>query len=60
MAFSEIGGEIFILVLYRNNELRLWSVDNLQTVASINCSTELGQDSAAQGREYKTLLRFSL
>nr|ACM79338.1 nucleoporin 160 kDa [Drosophila melanogaster] len=59
MAFSEIGGEIFILVLYRNNELRLWSVDNLQTVASINCSTELGQDSAAQGPQNSQLRKIS-
>ncbi|EDW88051.1 nuclear pore complex protein Nup160 homolog [Drosophila yakuba] len=60
MAFSEIEGDIFILVLYRSNELRLWSVDNLQTVASINCSGGLGQGgSAAQGPQNNLLRKIS-
>jgi len=54
MAFSEIEEDVFILVLYRSNELRLWSVDGMQTVASINCSAGSGPGGlGAQGREYK-------
>ncbi|KAH8416814.1 hypothetical protein KR222_005997, partial [Zaprionus bogoriensis] len=38
MAFSHVGSEMYLLVLYRNNELRLWSVDTLQNVASLSCA----------------------
>lgn len=38
MSFSRVENDMFLLVLYRNNELRLWSVDTLQNVASLNCS----------------------
>ncbi|KAH8279731.1 hypothetical protein KR054_003325 [Drosophila jambulina] len=55
MAFSEIEGHTYILVLYRNNELRLWSVDGLQTVASTNFSAGSSHaGSGAQGREYNS------
>ncbi|XP_017059294.1 nuclear pore complex protein Nup160 homolog [Drosophila ficusphila] len=60
MAFSEIEENIFILVLYRNNELRLWSVDSLQTVASINCLGESGHGgSGAQGPQNNQLRKIS-
>ncbi|XP_017032815.1 nuclear pore complex protein Nup160 homolog [Drosophila kikkawai] len=49
MAFSEIEGYLYILVLYRNNELRLWSVDGLQTVASTNFSA--GSSHAGSGAQ---------
>ncbi|KAM8717624.1 hypothetical protein ACLKA7_004338 [Drosophila subpalustris] len=42
MSFTHIEGEMFLLVLYRNNELRLWSVDTLQNIASINCAETQG------------------
>ncbi|KAH8403080.1 hypothetical protein KR222_004297, partial [Zaprionus bogoriensis] len=38
MAFSRVESDVYLLVLYRNNELRLWSVDTLQHVASLNCA----------------------
>ncbi|KAH8391371.1 hypothetical protein KR200_004591 [Drosophila serrata] len=57
MAFSEIEGHIYILVLYRNNELRLWSGDGLQTVASTNFFAGTSHaGSGAQGREYSPVL----
>ncbi|XP_017110346.1 nuclear pore complex protein Nup160 homolog [Drosophila elegans] len=60
MAFSEIEGDLFILVLYRSNELRLWSVDSLQTVASINCSAGSGHGgSGAQGPQNNQLRKIS-
>ncbi|KAH8276417.1 hypothetical protein KR018_005700 [Drosophila ironensis] len=49
MTFSEIDGQFYLLVLYRNNDLRLWSLDNLQTVSSINCTA--GNDSGAPGTQ---------
>ncbi|XP_030561642.1 nuclear pore complex protein Nup160 homolog [Drosophila novamexicana] len=52
MAFSRIDGEVFLLVLYRNNELRLWSVSTLQSVASYSCTEYQG----AQGPQ-NSLLR---
>ncbi|XP_002003887.4 nuclear pore complex protein Nup160 homolog [Drosophila mojavensis] len=52
MAFSRIEGEMFLLVLYRNNELRLWSVATLQSVASYACVDSQG----AQGPQ-NSLLR---
>lgn len=48
MAFSRIDAEVFLLVLYRNNELRLWSVSTLQSVASYSCTEYQG----AQGRKF--------
>ncbi|KAH8376726.1 hypothetical protein KR093_001073, partial [Drosophila rubida] len=42
MAFSHIEGEMYLLVLYRNNELRLWSVATLQNVASLSCAESQG------------------
>lgn len=51
MAFSCIEGEMFLLVLYRNNELRLWSVVTLQSVASFACVESHG----AQGRKFYKL-----
>ncbi|XP_034098681.1 nuclear pore complex protein Nup160 homolog [Drosophila albomicans] len=42
MVFSHIEGEMYLLVLYRNNELRLWSVSTLQTVASLSCAESHG------------------
>lgn len=51
MAFSRIEGEMFLLVLYRNNELRLWSVATLQSVASYACVDSQG----AQGRKFYKL-----
>ncbi|EDW76015.1 uncharacterized protein Dwil_GK14894 [Drosophila willistoni] len=40
MAFSQIDDEIYLLVLYRSNELRLWSVDTVQPISSINCTAQ--------------------
>lgn len=48
MAFSRIDGGMFLLVLYRNNELRLWSATSLQSVASYVC----GESQGAQGRKF--------
>lgn len=49
MSFSHVENHMYLLVLYRNNELRLWSVDTLQTSASINC----GDNQETQGRKSK-------
>lgn len=60
MAFSEIEEDVFILVLYRSNELRLWSVDGMQTVASINCSAGSGPGGlGAQGPQNNQLRKIS-
>ncbi|KAH8306666.1 hypothetical protein KR044_006051 [Drosophila immigrans] len=45
MAFSHVEGEMYLLVLYRNNELRLWSVATLQVVTSLSCA----ESNGAQG-----------
>jgi len=47
MSFSHIEGEMFLLVLYRNNELRLWSVSTLHNIATLSCAETQG----VQGRK---------
>ncbi|EDW02941.1 nuclear pore complex protein Nup160 homolog [Drosophila grimshawi] len=42
MAFSRIEGEMYLLVLYRDNKLRLWSVANFQCVALLSCEESEG------------------
>ncbi|KAH8335889.1 hypothetical protein KR074_001899 [Drosophila pseudoananassae] len=60
MAFSEIEGQFFLLVLYRNNEMRLWSLDNIQTLASINCSSgSTHGGSATQGPQSNQLRKIN-
>ncbi|KAH8413093.1 hypothetical protein KR009_007873 [Drosophila setifemur] len=60
MVFSEVEGSLFLMVLYRNNELRLWSLQTLQTVASINCSTGSGLGgSGAQGPQSNQLRKIN-
>ncbi|SPP79478.1 nuclear pore complex protein Nup160 homolog [Drosophila guanche] len=49
MAFSEIDGKTYLLVVYRSNELRLWSLDTMQTVSTINCCGEPQSLPSAQG-----------
>ncbi|KAH8248893.1 hypothetical protein KR032_004033 [Drosophila birchii] len=60
MAFSEIEGQLYILVLYRNNELRLWSGDGQQTVASTNFSAGSSHaGSGAQGPQNNQLRKIN-
>jgi len=47
MSFSHIEGEMFLVVLYRNNELRLWSVSTLHNIATLSCAETQG----VQGRK---------
>ncbi|XP_017855131.1 nuclear pore complex protein Nup160 homolog [Drosophila busckii] len=42
LAFSQIEGSIYLLVLYRNNELRLWSTATLQSISTLNCASASG------------------
>ncbi|XP_041449734.1 nuclear pore complex protein Nup160 homolog [Drosophila obscura] len=49
MEFSEIDGKTYLLVVYRSNELRLWAVDTMQTVSTINCSGGAQGAPSAQG-----------
>ncbi|XP_033252022.1 nuclear pore complex protein Nup160 homolog [Drosophila miranda] len=49
MSFSEIDGTAYLLVVYRSNELRLWSVDTMQAVSTINCSDGGQGAPTAQG-----------
>ncbi|XP_030384092.1 nuclear pore complex protein Nup160 homolog [Scaptodrosophila lebanonensis] len=37
LAFSQIEDKMYLLALYRNDDLRLWSVDTLQNVCMIRC-----------------------
>ncbi|EDW26629.1 GL13120 [Drosophila persimilis] len=50
MSFSEIDGTAYLLVVYRSNELRLWSVDTMQAVSTINCSDGGQGAPTAQGQ----------
>ncbi|XP_017151418.1 nuclear pore complex protein Nup160 homolog isoform X1 [Drosophila miranda] len=50
MSFSEIDGKTYLLVVYRSNELRLWSLDTMQAVSTINCCSGGGVGApTAQG-----------
>lgn len=62
LTFAFYNENIYLLALYRNDTLRVWSTSNWQCVCTISCVRE-GIEQRLQGRKqhkHFELLRFSL
>lgn len=50
--FNYINGQIYLLALYRDDQLRVWSMSNFQCVCSFDCIRD-NNKARTQGRKFK-------
>ncbi|XP_055842239.1 nuclear pore complex protein Nup160 homolog [Episyrphus balteatus] len=58
LVFTHINGHIFLVALYRDDQLRMWSTTSLQNVCSISCIRE-GAESRMQGPQTNALRKIN-
>ncbi|XP_053950472.1 nuclear pore complex protein Nup160 homolog [Anastrepha ludens] len=58
MIFSYINGQIYLLALYRDDQLRVWSATNFQCVCSIECMRDQSR-TRTQGPQSSALRKIN-